>query len=514
MKNITAKLYRLISLSFGIMMTAIVFICLFLQNIRYARKGIEYENEAIPHNFLAIVAGITFIIIIYFLLHKLLDGRSGKYETGAFIGISIFTFILQVAFVFSYYFFTDWDVNVLTRLYILKAETGPHVDAVIADYFSMYPNNLFLQWVLVKVSEIPKLFGFQNKEYDAILLFLCLINQAVCIMTFFVSRKILRDRCLAWTVWILNLILVGFSPWTSIPYSDSVGLLFPMLFITIYYMTSPSHMTAVTVKFFVLGAIAAVGYAIKPQTLIIGIAVMLIGSIDLSKMSLKRDLSSFAVAVIAFLLCSQLCTLTRSSLNIPINEDKAFGMTHFLMMGLNEDEMGVWNEEDKNISSSVQTKEDRQKLNLEVAGTRVQEMGVTGLVKQAVRKTLTNFNDGSFGWGGEGVFYFKMRPDNGTFLEKLTKNIYYNRSMEGKLYKYYDFFTQAIWLGVMASGIGFILRGKEAKIIAVLLLALIGLTVFETLFEARARYLYIYVPVFCICAAGGIRRVTNIFHKI
>ena len=514
MKNTKVRFYRLISLSFGIMMTSIVFICLFLQNIRYARKGIEYENEAIPHNFLAIVAGITFIIIIYFLLHKFLDGRSGKYETGAFIGISIFTFIIQVAFVFSYYFFTDWDVNVLTRLYILKAETGPHVDAVIADYFSMYPNNLFLQWVLVKVSEMPKLFGFQNKEYDAILLFLCLINQAVCIMTFFVSRKIFKNRCLAWTEWILNMILVGFSPWTSIPYSDSVGLLFPMLFITVYYMVRPQKLTAVIVKFFILGSIAAVGYAIKPHTLIIGIAAMLIGLINFSKTNLKKYLSFFAVASIAFLLCLQLCTLTRASLNIPIDENKSFGMTHFLMMGLNENEMGVWNEEDKNISYNTQTKEERRKVNLEVAENRLKEMGVTGLIKQAVRKTLTNFNDGSFGWGGEGVFYFKMRPDNGTFLEKLTKNIYYNRSMEGKLYKYYDFFTQAVWLGVMTFGIGFILRGKEKKIIAILLLALIGLTIFETIFEARARYLYIYVPIFCVCAADGIKRVMSVFHKI
>lgn len=40
-------------------------------------------------------------------------------------------------------------------------------------------------------------------------------------------------------------------------------------------------------------------------------------------------------------------------------------------------------------------------------------------------------------------------------------------------------------------------------------LAIIGLTAFELLFEARARYLYTYVPVYCILAGIGAKKIIN-----
>jgi hypothetical protein len=42
-------------------------------------------------------------------------------------------------------------------------------------------------------------------------------------------------------------------------------------------------------------------------------------------------------------------------------------------------------------------------------------------------------------------------------------------------------------------------------------LSIIGLTIFELLFEARARYLYIYVPVYILVALYGIR---DMDHRI
>ena len=60
-----------------------------------------------------------------------------------------------------------------------------------------------------------------------------------------------------------------------------------------------------------------------------------------------------------------------------------------------------------------------------------------------------------------------------------------------------------IWLAVLAVGIFSIFR-KE-KEVAVIMLSVIGLTVFELLFEARARYLYTYTPFYILLAAIGIQ---------
>lgn len=46
-----------------------------------------------------------------------------------------------------------------------------------------------------------------------------------------------------------------------------------------------------------------------------------------------------------------------------------------------------------------------------------------------------------------------------------------------------------------------------------LMLSIAGLTLFEVLFEARARYLYTYAPVFCILAAIGIEKLNSEIKK-
>ena len=42
-----------------------------------------------------------------------------------------------------------------------------------------------------------------------------------------------------------------------------------------------------------------------------------------------------------------------------------------------------------------------------------------------------------------------------------------------------------------------------------IILLIIGLVLFELLFEARARYIYTYVPVFCVLAALGMNGVVQ-----
>lgn len=69
------------------------------------------------------------------------------------------------------------------------------------------------------------------------------------------------------------------------------------------------------------------------------------------------------------------------------------------------------------------------------------------------------------------------------------------------------------------SGLLFKENGCEsAKIHSVLYLSVVGLTVFELLFECRARYLYTYVPIFCMNAVFGIcalrRKTVKIIEKI
>ena len=56
-------------------------------------------------------------------------------------------------------------------------------------------------------------------------------------------------------------------------------------------------------------------------------------------------------------------------------------------------------------------------------------------------------------------------------------------------------------------------KNSENKVYRVMSLALVGITIFELLFEARARYLYIYVPIYILVFGYFLQSAKNILKK-
>ena len=119
---------------------------------------------------------------------------------------------------------------------------------------------------------------------------------------------------------------------------------------------------------------------------------------------------------------------------------------------------------------------------------------------------LTNYNDGTFAWGREGSFYYIV-PDNSKIkLSHTLKNVYYN---DGKYYKYFSTIEQVLWVLMLGTGWyvsikEFIEKRNINYGVSVMELSIIGITLFELLFEARARYIYLYVPIFALFVLGKV----------
>ena len=56
-------------------------------------------------------------------------------------------------------------------------------------------------------------------------------------------------------------------------------------------------------------------------------------------------------------------------------------------------------------------------------------------------------------------------------------------------------------------------KHKSECTLAAMMLALIGITLFETIFEARARYLFIYAPVYLTVGMMGLRACVERIKK-
>lgn len=490
----TKKLLQIIKIIYSIMMFGILVICICFQHINYARV-----KEFFINNIWAVPCGVLFLSGIYLLIKKLIGINRMKHEKRLLLILGCVYLVVQFFCVWNYYFYTDWDVETLIQN--AYAVVDHNEEVLSGSYFSMYPNNLLIVFLFSVIIRFSRIIGMGEHSYLMILFVQCVISVSVGILLFFVLKKMLKSSVYAWTGWMLYLLIVGISPWVAIPYSDSIGLLFPTLIFFLYCYIPHKNFKYIIFKYVVIGGLFVVGYQIKPQTVIIGIALLGVEILSFHFNSLPKYFTAVIGLAVGAILAITLVNLANQSTGIIVDKEKSYGITHFLMLGANTEAMGVWNERDVQISGECKTAKERKEVNLKEFSNRIQSMGVTGTVKQAVRKTLTNYNDGTFCWGGEGVFFKEILPERNNPLCNLLRGIYYNRGIS-PYYIFYEFFAQIIWMGTLTFSL-FVFCGKRNKQESVIMLAIIGLTIFETVFEARARYLFTYIPMYIILAIMG-----------
>ena len=319
-----------------------------------------------------------------------------------------------------------------------------------------------------------------------------------CWLTYIIARKYASIKY-SLLGYILAVALLGVSPWNVICYSDAIALFFPIFIMYIY----TEDRINIYVRNFIILVAGYLGYCIKPQAAIVIIAIIIA---ELLKITHKYE-KSFWIKEGAVILCSvTLIAVIAGGLKNLYNtegfeqdKNRQFGLTHFFMMGLNPEYRGVWSGEDVEISANCKTAEQRRETNLEVSKKRLNNYGITGYAKFLTKKMLTNYNNGTYAWGAEGSFY-AIVPDNNSRMSHFLKNIYYN---DGKYYGIYSQVVQLLWVMVLAgvaisSILGLKRKPCQSNIQLILQLCIIGITLFELLFEARARYLYLYVPVYIL----------------
>ena len=108
---------------------------------------------------------------------------------------------------------------------------------------------------------------------------------------------------------------------------------------------------------------------------------------------------------------------------------------------------------------------------------------------------MINYNDGTFAWTKEGDF-FKEVKNNNSKLSILLKDYYYPN---GKQYKIFTQITQIFWIIIITS-IFLLYFVKNNKRNIVIITTIIGITLFLVIFEARARYLYCYLPIYIVAS--------------
>lgn len=489
---------------YGLFMAVTLLICLYgLGRVTYFRS---YFDKVFLPAWLLLGLGLCFVLGMLALSERVESYiRHGRL---ALLAVSVCLFALQVAAVVQYYFITDWDVEALTAL-SYQLVHGGEMDSSV-EYFSRYPNNLLLGWVFALIRSTAVSLGLGRFEYGLMLIAQCAANTLTGALLVLLLRELGCSRSKLIFGYGLYVLLIGLSPWVSIPYSDSMGLPFPCLAAWLALRRGRKGTFPSILRWLLVGLCAWIGYGIKPQAIFLLAAVLLRGLFRLGERDVRRRAVPALAGLAAGLLSASLLhSAAVNSLQLPLEPEAAFGPAHFLMMGLNSETMGVYAREDVAFSNSFATRRERTEADLRVARERAQTLGVRGLALLAVQKTLTNYGDGTFCWDGEGEFYVGAVDREDSRFGDFFRDLYYSREWEGRYFPLWANFMQLLWLAILLLGCIGAWRAADARLDC-LMLALLALSAFELLFEARSRYLFIYAPLYialAVCGIGARRRV-------
>ena len=438
------------------------------------------EFPIIPNIILGLISGL----IIFLLLKIKVKLDDKKYKTILLIA-GLIVFILQIIILMNTYFYTDWDVKAIRDAVLNNNIKGNY-------YLTKYPNTLLYLSIIKFYYNIPLV----GKYYFPLLMFNALLVNLSGIVAALVIRKF-TNNTYSIIGYIIMSLLVSLSPWINIPYSDTFVILIP---ITIIYLYTKDDKK--TKDYFLIGFLSILGYYIKPTAFIILIGIVILSIIDLLKKKYKMNLKIVSMVligmIISFVACKTAIKLTGFT---PSKTTEPFTMIHYLKMGQNNESFGQYNEDDVEESDIKGKKND-----IEKTITRIKERKFWGQFKFIKIKTMLNYNDGTFAWGREGaVFYYKVLAKD-TKVSKIFKNYFY------KDYKYnyiFKIITQLIWILVLILSLFAGIKDKQEKN-SIIYLSIIGITLFLTIFECRARYLYCYSPIFITLSMIGLNNLKQL----
>ena len=416
---------------------------------------------------------------------------------------SVALFAAQAYIFYQSYFLTGWDSGEIVR----TAQSWAYGLPIKNEwYFAEYPNNIFLTSIYKWIFSANAAIGNPANDVYVVILLNSLLSCLTGGLLFSVLRRQMGTvyGYLGWLVFVAH---VALSPWIFILYSDSFVLIVPLLILWMYQRAQEAKHP--WLWWLGIGAAAYLGFKIKPQVILVPVALVVVEVLEWIRQKGRKPLLALGKRLVAALAAMAVCLglyvgLIEPAFLYELDPDQEIGFTHFIMMGLNSESNGTYSGEDVELSEAARDQEERKRENLRVIGERLEQMGVGGLARHLACKTLVNYGDGSYAWMQEGGFFLETYEDKHSTPAMIFKNFYYGNDKE-----VFVTLENGIWLVLLLGCVGvaffFLRRAQTSPVLLAAVTSLIGLTLFELLFEARARYLFIYSPFYILVGLLGWR---------
>lgn len=417
----------------------------------------------------------------------------------------VLLFIWQVVMITHISMPIGWDVfTVVSSALGLTAEKSA--------YFTRYPNNLFLVFVLRTFEPVFRLVGKED-IWLTLSVFNTLVVDLSFIMAIFLARRI-YGTLTAYATLALSVLLLSLFPWIIVPYSDTLSMPFVIGTLCCYEAVCRAKTIGRKAILGVCMAIVFVcGAMIKPTVMIIVVAIVLMHM--LYTLARARDfrgqllwmLPSIGVAAILFVGLQHFMTVQTY---IPIERGKSAPLSHFMSMGMTEYGRfhGAYSYDDAAFTFSFDTTEEMDKANRARIQEKLEERGALGYLKFLTTKARWVMAEGTFSWGFDGDFSLEYTRPQSLFTDLFFRNERYHQA--------YLHMAQAIWIVIftLMTSLVWTDRMKVAnRYTTIMQCGIFGLLLYLLLFEARARYLINYLPLFVLLAGHGYTGLARMIRR-
>jgi hypothetical protein len=404
-----------------------------------------------------------------------------------------------------------WDVRATWEVAKEIKETGTLSDN---GYLNMYPNNRALTMFMYAVQVFMGNATEQQTYWVLVVINILLLDTAFC-MSFYLAK-----RFFGWLTAVLStaaeVVLIGFSGWILVPYSDTLTMWIPLAVLCFYLAAKESRKIYCKVlSLAAIGFLSLWGYHLKPQCVIIFIALLLCCYRFVSSFEKgKRFLVPLGLIAGVGIGCFTFQFASTQVFSDSLVDGVSMPVSHFFMMGMSENPgfcMGGYDEDSVIYSANGgETTREKDAACKERIKMYWKGYGWRGYLRHLYQKAAGIIGDGSFFWLGEGTFYLEdYSYQEGNQEQQQLREIYNGGygGYDGTKLRQFMTYENGLWFCVIGFMMVFALAyGRHSKNIqekTIIALAAAGCLAFTMLFEGRSRYLINYIPFYCMLGAGG-----------
>ncbi len=412
---------------------------------------------------------------------------------------------------------SGWDPLTLYQSALSLIDPS-HWPSVGLGYFQAYPNNLGLLGLIAGWLSLTGHLGFHDQVSATIILNLAFMNTTL-VMLYLCIKRLLGSGAAIFGL-LLGFVFITLSLWSRTLYSDTVGMVFP---ITVFYLLLRLRAARAGWRQIALataiGVISGLGYSIKPTTIFVSLAAIIVYVLSLlpAMPALKRPrLKMMAIIAACFLVgLGATATIIKQAMisrtHLTVN---SMPITNFMLMGLTdictpqECRYGAWNMPDALEQGTFTDMRTYRSYTIGEIKHRLKAYGAGGYLQFASQKGAWIIGDGTFYAYHEGTDRQAPLVHN----SRLNRYVQSWMHIDGRHYVLFENIIQVFWIMMLlAILLPFALKryGPARFEINTVYISLLGLLAFLLLFEARSRYLYLYIPIFIIAASYGFRALVT-----